>query len=568
MNNNRNDKLSISVASLSDIDSVYALRHEVYATELGQYKKNKNKSLIDNDQVKSTYILAHQKKKLVGFVAVTSPNSPKFSFEVSLPKTELPFGLDSTYEIRALTVKQSSRGEKIANYLMYSAFRWIQSHGGERIISMGRIDVLDIYLRLGMRRYEKNFKAGEVTYELIGAKVSEISSHITSIDSQIKQMEMMVDWKMDFSFSQPSECYHGGAFFDAIGNRFDDLSRISNVINADVLDAWFDPAPEVQDMITNELAWTMKTSPPTRAEGLIEAIAEKRNVSNSSILPGAGSSDLIFLAFCHWLKPTSKVLILDPTYGEYSHIIEQIIKCQVERFELKREEGYKIDLDYLATKLDQKFDLFIWVNPNSPTGLHVKREDIESLLKKQSGCKRIWIDETYIEYIGKEQSLESFAARSTNIIVCKSMSKVYALSGLRSAYLCGSPHQLEDLKVLTPPWSISLPAQIAATYALESDSYYMEKYQETHNLKNELVAKLKDIGINEIIPGVANFIMFHLPNDFKSVSSIISECRKKGLYLRDVSGMGTSIGTNAMRMAVKDSATNKRMMEIFTTAVN
>ena len=76
------------------------------------------------------------------------------------------------------------------------------------------------------------------------------------------------------------------------------------------------------------------------------------------------------------------------------------------------------------------------------------------------------------------------------------------------------------------------------------------------------------IGINEIIPGVANFIMFHLPNDFKSVSSIISECRKKGLYLRDVSGMGTSIGTNAMRMAVKDSATNKRMMEIFTTAVN
>ena len=65
MNNNRNDKLSISVASLSDIDSVYALRHEVYADELGQYKKNKNKSLIDNDQVKSTYILAHHKKKLV-----------------------------------------------------------------------------------------------------------------------------------------------------------------------------------------------------------------------------------------------------------------------------------------------------------------------------------------------------------------------------------------------------------------------------------------------------------------------------------------------------------------------
>ncbi len=568
MKNNHNDKLSISVASLRDIDSVYSLRHEVYADELGQYEKNKNKSLIDNHQVKSTYILANQNKKLVGFVGVTSPDSPKFSFEASLPKTELSFGLDNTFEIRALTVKQSSRGEKIANFLMYSAFRWIQSRGGKRIISMGRIDVLDIYLKLGMQKYNKNFQAGEVAYELIGAKVSDISSHITSIDSQIKKMETMVDWKMNFSFYQPSECYHGGAFFDAIGDRFDDLSRIRTVINADVLDAWYDPAPEVQKMITNELPWTIKTSPPTRAEGLIKVIAEKRNVSNNSILPGAGSSDLIFLAFCHWLKPASKVLILDPTYGEYSHIFEKIIKCRVERFELKREEGYKINLDSLAIKLDQKFDLFIWVNPNSPTGLHVQREDVENILKKQSGCKRIWIDETYIEYAGKGQSLESFAAHSSNTIVCKSMSKVYALSGLRSAYLCASPHQLEDLKVLTPPWSISLPAQIAATYALQSNSYYFEKYQETHDLRKGLVVKLKDIGIDEIIPGVANFIMFHLPPDFKSVSSIISECRKKGLFLRDASGMGTSIGKSAMRMAVKDDATNKRMIEIFKAAVN
>ena len=110
-------------------------------------------------------------------------------------------------------------------------------------------------------------------------------------------METMVDWKMNFSFYQPSECYHGGAFFDAIGDRFDDLSRIQTVINADVLDAWYDPAPEVQKMITNELPWTIKTSPPTRAEGLIKVIAENRNVSNNSILPGAGSSDLIFNKF-------------------------------------------------------------------------------------------------------------------------------------------------------------------------------------------------------------------------------------------------------------------------------
>ena len=50
---------------------------------------------------------------------------------------------------------------------------------------------------------------------------------------------------------------------------------------------------------------------------------------------------------------------------------------------------------------------------------------------------------------------------SEKVIVCKSLSKVYALSGLRAAYLCAPPHQLEELRALTPPWSVSLPAQIA-----------------------------------------------------------------------------------------------------------
>ena len=114
--------------------------------------------------------------------------------------------------------------------------------------------------------------------------------------------------------------------------------------------------------------------------------------------------------------------------------------------DLKREDGYKIDIDKLREKLNKQFDLFIWVNPNSPTGLHINKKEVESILLNSKGCKRIWIDETYIEYVGKDQTLDKVAEKSNNIFVCKSMSKVYALSGVRTAYLCAHPMNILQLK--------------------------------------------------------------------------------------------------------------------------
>ena len=363
-------------------------------------------------------------------------------------------------------------------------------------------------------------------------------------------------------------CFHGGAFFEGIGVEFNNLDEKDNIISADVLDAWFPPAPKIQEVIQSYLPWIIKTSPPTNSEGYIKTISEHRTLNRESILPGAGSSDLIFRIFNQWLRPSSKVLILDPTYGEYSHILNKIIKCKVERLELKREEGYNINIDKLREKLNQKFDLFVWVNPNSPTGLHINKNEVERLLLNNKGCERIWIDETYVEYAGREQTLERFAEKSNNVFVCKSMSKVYALSGLRAAYLCANPKNIRPLKRITPPWVISLPAQIAATYALKQEDYYIKKYQETHELRDKLELQLKQIGIDEIIPGIANFIMFHVSNDKFSASRIVNECKLKKLYLRDLSGMGTSFEDDAIRMAVKDLNTNNRMITILRECLN
>src|SRR6266567_4724142 len=194
---------------------------------------------------------------------------------------------------------------------------------------------------------------------------------------------------------------------------------------------------------------------------------------------GAGSSDLIFRALRHWLTPASHALVLDPTYGEYAHVLEQVIGCALDRLTLSHRNHYAVDLGLLEAALADDYDLVVLVNPNSPTGRHVPRPEMERVLSRAPARTRVWVDETYVDYAGAGQSLEPFAANSENVIVCKSMSKVYALSGARVAYLCAGPHQLEELRAITPPWVVSLPAQVAAVRALQDQDYYAARYAET-----------------------------------------------------------------------------------------
>jgi len=283
----------------------------------------------------------------------------------------------------------------------------------------------------------------------------------------------------------------------------------------------------------------------------------------ANILPGGGSSDLIFRALRQWLTPRSHALILDPTYGEYTHVLEKVIRCRVDRLTLDRSDGYAVNLDRLEAALADRYELVVLVNPNSPTGRHIPRIALERLLNAAPAATRIWIDETYVDYAGANQSLERFAAKSENVIVCKSMSKVYALSGARAAYLCAGSHQLEELRAITPPWVVSLPAQVAAVRALASSDYYIARYAETNTLRTALAEALTRLGW-DVLPGIANFLLCHLPSNGPDAETLVRACREHGLFMRNAALMGASLGSRAVRIAVKDAATNARMIEIIT----
>ena len=266
------------------------------------------------------------------------------------------------------------------------------------------------------------------------------------------------------------------------------------------------------DKLAASLPFSIKTSPPTGCDGMRRAIARARGVQNQHILAGAGSSDLIFGGLRHWLTPASRVLILDPMYGEYAHVLEKVIGARVDRLTLSRRRNYDVDLAELAARAAEGYDWIVLVNPNSPTGRHLARRGLERVIAAASPAVRWWIDETYVDYAGTDQSLEQFAAASTSAVVCKSMSKMYALSGVRAAYLCGPAQLIEDLRSVCPPWAVSLPGQMAACEALKADDYYRARWDDTHQLREELHEQLKRLGW-DVVPGCANFLLCHLPQD-------------------------------------------------------
>lgn len=352
--------------------------------------------------------------------------------------------------------------------------------------------------------------------------------------------------------------YHGGAFFEAIGADLRHLERAGDVISADVLDAWFDPSPRVIEMLTRHLPFLLRTSPPNHAEGLIEEIAFRRGLDRGSILPGAGSSSLLFHCLPHLLPAHPRVLMPSPMYGEYAHLVERVLGGQAVRFALRPEEDFRLDpVRIERAAAGQPLDAIAIVNPNNPTGRLCPHAGLEEFLSRTPETTLVLVDETYIEYAGADQSLERFAARSRNVVVLKSMSKAYALSGERVAYLVAHPEICDRLRLYLPPWPVGLAAQAAAMEALRDPDYYEARYDATRRLRAALATGLKQIAGMDVFPSEANFLLVRCDH----AAELAQWLRGRRIFVREFPRDEGALPPDFLRIAVKDEEANLRMLE-------
>ncbi|MGW3655617.1 aminotransferase class I/II-fold pyridoxal phosphate-dependent enzyme [Streptomyces sp. NPDC005151] len=565
--------LQLRTATPEDLEWIHELRHRVYAQELGQHVPDPSGRLRDGLDGDNVYLVAARGAARIGFVSLTPPWLGRYGLEKYLIRDELPLlADDDLFEVRVLTVEPSWRATAAAPLLMYAALRWIAVRGGRRVVAMGRSELLDMYLAAGLRPVGRTVHSGAVTFEVLTGSVTELTRlAMDRYGTTLERLRSAVDWRLDVAFApRPDGCEHGGASFTAIGTDFRNLHRRQRIVAADVLDAWFPPAPGVRAALAEDPAWAARTSPPTGAEGLLAEIATVRALPTETLAVGAGSSDLIFRAFGQWLTPESRVLLMDPGYGEYAHVTEKVIGCRVDRFRLRREDGWRIDPDRLSDAVRSGgYDLVVVVNPNNPTGRHAPVAELRSLIAAAPARTRWWIDEAYLGYVGLTESLADLAATDPRVVVCSSLSKMYALSGMRAAYLVAEPATAALLRRWTPPWPVSLPAQLAAVAALRDPAYYNDRWLRTHALRQQLAAELARLDENVIVEeAVANFLTVTLPTGGPSAAQVVNECRRHDVYLRDLSPLSSRYQGRSVRIAVKDTAENARIVAAFHASLD
>ncbi len=357
------------------------------------------------------------------------------------------------------------------------------------------------------------------------------------------------------------KAFHGGSFFKFLGEDFSTLERKEQMINADVLDAWFDPCPSAIEKIHKELPFLLRTSPPTHADGLIDTIAAVRGINRDMIAVAGGSSDLLFYLFPHAGLEGKKVMILDPMYGEYRHIFNEVINTELLHFNLLPEMDFNMDTNGLLKAVNEnKPDWLIMVNPNSPTGKYLNRDELINLLQSLPASVRVLVDETYIEYVGSAYSVEPFIQEFPQLMVIKSMSKVYALSGARVAYLAGTKERIREINGYIPPWSVSLPAQIAAIEALKHPDYYETQYIKTHQMREQMIAELRKVSCIKVIDSVANFFLLQLLHTNQTASAICSMLEKENIFIRNCDSMSTQFRDKYIRIAVKSEEQNRKLL--------
>jgi threonine-phosphate decarboxylase len=176
---------------------------------------------------------------------------------------------------------------------------------------------------------------------------------------------------------------------------------------------------------------------------LTQALAQFLELKEDQILVGAGSTEFIY-AIPRVLK-IQRALIVTPAFSEYENALEGTKEraAEIHYFETREEDGFEISVESLLSAMTQGYDALYLCNPNNPTGILTEKKDLLKILA-QAERERIWfiLDEAFIDFIGRESLIEETASCS-RLIILRSLTKFFALPGLRAGYLISNPRVID-----------------------------------------------------------------------------------------------------------------------------
>jgi len=260
-------------------------------------------------------------------------------------------------------------------------------------------------------------------------------------------------------------------------------------------------------------------------------LAEINGVTEDNILLGNGSMEIIRLISQAYFEKGDKVLIPQPTFGEYQTACS-IAGVEVVKIWSAEEDNYAFKADELISSIHKHKPKAVFIcNPNNPTGQYLKSKELKDL-SNASEDSLIILDEAYIAFTEKSWPSQGLIDKD-NVIIVRSMTKDYALAGLRLGYAIAGSEIITSLRKVRPPWNVNAVAQKAGVAALEDGGYLKECEAGIIEAKEYLICELGKLGFN-IIPSRTNFFLMRVKGgkDFRKI------LLKSGLMVRDCTSFG------------------------------
>ena len=287
--------------------------------------------------------------------------------------------------------------------------------------------------------------------------------------------------------------------------------------------------------------------PEPDAAGVNRFLAEHWGIFDSTVQAGNGAGGLLFLLpMC---VNARRAVLVAPCFNEYERVC-RAAGIPVEYFILDKNEDFAFTPDRLRGFL-QPGDLVIIGNPANPTGMTTAPEALLQLIDSEPEVNFI-IDEAFADFVPE---ISLVGKTRDNLAVVRSLTKFYALPGLRMGYVVAGEKWIARLREIMPPWLCGAAECRLMPMLLEQKDFAVKSIAKTERLRSELTGALADIDGIKVYPGRADFILFEcgVPELFER---LLKEYHIAVRQCSDYVGLGESF----YRIAVKDAASNAKLI--------
>lgn len=297
--------------------------------------------------------------------------------------------------------------------------------------------------------------------------------------------------------------------------------------------------------------------PDPHCSSLREQVAEREGLSWDSVLIGNGGAEIIFLI--GKLLADKTVLIIEPAFSEYERAC-RLNGCRVLYYQVQAPFWQPCE-DELAAALKEADAVFL-CNPNNPTGVVCPREFIISFVER---CRKngtlLIIDEAFYDFLAEYRPLVPLLHEYENLIIIRSMTKMFAVPGLRLGYCLAAPGIVREMEKHQPPWSVNAAAARAGEVCLEEREFVRSTVDYISRERKKMFAFFDKEGF-EYSPSEANFYLLRDP-DVDNQYSLFEFLLQQGIVPRHTFNFPGLEG-RWLRFAVKNEAANDRLMEVLS----